>query len=321
VADAPFLLADIGGTNARFALSNGDGFTKYLKLPVEDFSAPEKAIEHYLATTGAAPRTAAIAVAGPVGGSRVALTNAPWVFDKASLKACFAFDRVIFENDFGVIAWGIPRLTANDRVQIGAGKAISGAAVAVLGPGTGLGVAGFLPSTAAPRILVTEGGHVTMAPANVEESELLGILRERHGHVSAERVLSGEGLENLYAAIVRMKGRAPEILDASVITQRAMEETCADCRQALGTFCAMLGTIAGNVALTMGARGGVYIAGGIVPRFAEFFSRSLFRERFLAKGRFRAYLEDVPTYLTTHPRPAFLGLMELCTTQQRQVRP
>jgi glucokinase len=311
MADA--LLADIGGTNARFALLRGEAVEAEVRFRVADFKDSDDAIRAYLDRIEAEgrPSVAAFAVAGSVERGAVRLTNSPWRMSEDALRTAFGFEAVHLVNDFGAIAWAVPRLGGSDLVRIGGGEAVAAAPVAVVGPGTGLGVAGYLPGNGAPRVLVTEGGHATMAPADEQESEVLTRLRRRFGHVSAERVLSGDGLVNLYEVLAEMDGLPAIARTAEEVTEGARTGVCRASIVALDMFCRMLGTFAGDVALVLGARGGVYLAGGILPRFAEHLERSGFRTRFESKGRFGAYLARVPTALIVHPDPAFLGLVSL----------
>ncbi|WP_281292012.1 glucokinase [Nitrospirillum amazonense] len=320
------LLADIGGTNARFALSESsetaphDAHAASISgvriLPCADYPSLEAAAEAYLAleAPGARPKQAAIALAGPVTGDRIRMTNLPWEFSIDGVRRSLSLDRLEVVNDFTAVALSIPALGANDRAQVGDGAPVADAPIAVLGPGSGLGVSSLIPrkrSNGQPgwTALATEGGHVTMAPVNDRESAILGVLRKQFDHVSAERVLSGPGLVNLYEAVCLADGKEPARLTAAQVTaagtQHAGDPACIE---ALETFCGMLGTVAGNLALSIGARGGVYIAGGIAPRILSFFTHSRFRKRFVEKGRMRDYLGPIPTYVVTHPLPAFLGL-------------
>jgi glucokinase len=312
-ASAPVVLADIGGTNARFALARDGEILHGAHLAVADYPGPREALDAFLAGTGPlpAPRRAALAVAGPVEGETARLTNSPWRVAAAELQSSFGFDQVILVNDFAAVAWAVPRLGAGDLVSIGAGHARAQAPVAVIGPGTGLGVAGLIQAESGPVVLVTEGGHVTMAPADEREADILASLRRRYGHVSAERVLSGDGLVNLFATLAELEGWDPASPTAAEITRRALAGADPRCAAALDAFCAMLGTVAGNLALTLGALGGVYIAGGVVPRFADYLAASKFRARFESKGRFRDYLAKIPTRVVSHSDPAFLGLAAL----------
>jgi glucokinase len=308
------LTGDIGGTNARFALARDGVYTQMTSFVGDEFPSLEAAIDFYLARlpAGERPSEAALAIAGPVGNDGITLTNHPWSFTKSGLKAHFGFDRLIVLNDFTANAVSVPYLTAGDLDQIGQGQAKPNAPVAVLGPGTGLGVSGLLYDTDGKFIAIEgEGGHVTMAPANQREADMIDILRGRFDHVSAERILSGIGLVNLYEALCALDGVPAVAYQPAQITDRATGETDLRCREVVEMFCAMLGTVAGNLAVTLGAQGGVYIAGGIVPRLGDRFRQSGFRQRFEAKGRFRAYMEAIPTYLIVHPDPAMVGLSRL----------
>ncbi len=244
-------------------------------------------------------------------GDEVRLTNARWRVAIRDLNAAFGFDPVILVNDFAAIAWAVPRLAAPDLVKIGGGRPVARAPAAVIGPGTGLGMAGIVSINGQRWVLETEGGHATMAAADDRESALLDRLRRRHGHVSVERVVSGGGLVNLYQALAEARGSPAPARTPAEITHEALAGSCPVSLEALNTFCAMLGTAAGNLALTLGARGGVFLAGGIVPRMVPFFAASAFRSRFEAKGRYRDYLTAIPTWVIVHPDPGFLGLLSL----------
>jgi glucokinase len=307
------LLADIGGTNARFALVSDGVIRSETHLEVSRYAEPAEALRDFLdrVRPDPMPTVAAFAVAGPVEGDRVELTNSEWTVSAEELHERFDFDRVVLINDFAAIAWAVPRLSNEDLVKIGGGEGDPRAPAAILGPGTGLGVAGLIPGKGGATVLVTEGGHATMSPADERDGEIIDRLRRRFGHVSAERVLSGEGMVNLYETISEIKGRPAIASTAAAITEHALSGGCPASVAALEVFCGMLGTVAGNLALTLGARGGVYIAGGIVPRFADFLANSSFRDRFEAKGRFSGYLAGTPTWVVVHPDPAFLGLVRL----------
>ena len=302
------LLADIGGTNARFALLDGGALTPPVNLPLDGFTGIAAAIAAYLGDR-TPPADAVLAVAGPVEGTAVRLTNRGWVVDGAAVQAALGLGRARVVNDFAALSWSLPSLTAADLHPLGGGAAVPGAPMAVLGPGTGLGVGAFLPPGHA---LVTEGGHASLAAHDAREAQVIEWLRARHnGHVSAERALSGQGLENLHAALAAADDVATGPLDAATITARGLAGECPVCRAALEMFCAMLGGVAGDLALLYGAQGGVYVAGGICPRFPDFLAASRFRERFEAKGRFRAWLAKVPAWLVVRHDAAMLGLAAL----------
>jgi glucokinase len=308
--DKRVLLADIGGTNARFAVLDGAELGPVAHIPAAGHAAFADALRTYLEIAGGRIDAAVLAVAGVVSGERCALTNNPWVVDAAELRAAFGFSRVRLINDFEAIAWALPHFPARDLVRIGGGDPAPDAPLAVLGPGTGLGVAAYLPQGGG-RVLNSEGGHATLAGSSPREDAVIAHLRQRFGHASAERALSGPGLENLYHAIAALDGVAVPARDAAAISKAARSGECPVCRAALDMFCAMLGDVAGNLALTFGARGGVYIAGGIVPRLNEELVRSAFRTRFDGKGRMRAYVEPIPVNVVMHQDPAFVGLKAL----------
>ncbi|WP_372398167.1 glucokinase [Azospirillum sp. HJ39] len=317
-AGSPILVADIGGTNARFGLIDGRQVRDTRVLRCADYASIDDAATAYLSAVGLAapgtpgrPRRGAFAVAGPVTGDHVAMTNLVWEFSTGRVRDALGLDRLAVINDFTAVALSVPRLAEEDRRQIGDGTPQPGAVVAVLGPGSGLGVSGLVPGAAGRwTALSGEGGHVTMAPVSDRESAVLGQLRKRFEHVSAERVLSGPGIVNLYEALSILDGREPAALDPARIADAALAGGDPHCVEAVEMFCAMLGTVAGNLALTLGARGGVYIAGGVVPKLGTFFTHSRFRKRFTEKGRMRDFLAPVPTYVVTHELPAFLGLAE-----------
>lgn len=314
VREAPLvLLADIGGTNARFALARAGAVEETRQFLVADHLGPLEAIRAFLAEIGprAKPRRAALAFAGPVKDGRAQLTNGNWRVSAPGLRRILNMDSVAIVNDCAATAWALSRLGSEDLAPLGGDTAERSAPAAVIGPGTGLGVAGFVPGRPRPTVIAGEGGHVTMAPADRRESALLEYLRGRFGHVSAERVLSGPGLENLYQAVAAVDGVTAPSRSAQAIIARALAGDSKISATALDSFCAMLGTMAGNLALTFGARGGIYICGGVVPRFAEFLSASKFRERFESKGRFATYLAPIPAFVVVHPDPAFLGLAAL----------
>ncbi len=308
------LIGDIGATNARFALVDDAGRVERIRaLACDDFPTIEDALAVYLAEDGlkVLPREAALAVASPVTSDTITLTNHPWSFTTSGLRRHFALDRLLVINDFTANALAMPHLKAEERVTVGGGAPVPDAPIGVLGPGSGLGVSGLIPTTAGWMALPSEGGHATMPPADERESAVLDRMRRRFDHVSAERVLSGPGLVNLYNTLAEIEGVPAAPFTPAQIADRHIGESDPVVRAALAMFCAMLGTVAGNLALTLGARGGIYIAGGIVPRLGPSFAESEFRRRFEAKGRFQPYLAAIPTYVVTHPIPAFLGLVAL----------
>ena len=307
---ATWLVGDVGATNARFGLVSPDGAILHSRIfACDDFAEIGLAIEAYLAMRGILPmpRRAALAIAAPITGDQIRMTNHPWSFSVAALRDRLGLERLVTINDFTAVALALPRLSAADRMTVGGGTAVEGRPIAVLGPGSGLGVSGLIPAGSNWVPLAGEGGHVTMAPANERESAVLGEMRRRFDHVSAERCVSGPGLVNLYNSLAALDSVPAAPYTAAQIADLEIAARDPLCREATAMFCAMLGTVAGNLALTLGAQGGVYIAGGIVPRLGARFADSLFRARFEAKGRMSAHLATVPSYVVTHPLPAFLG--------------
>jgi glucokinase len=307
------LIADIGGTNARFALLEGDEIVDEQVLACAQHPSLVAAIEHYLASVGATtgprrPAEASMAIAGPITGDHIRMTNHVWEFSAATTRRQLRLQRLIFLNDFTALAMAIRHLPPQDLEPIGGGRALPGAAIALLGPGTGLGVSGLIPAGDHWIPLQGEGGHVTLSVTNEREIAVLAQLRQRFSHVSAERVLSGPGLVNLYDALCALEGVPPEEVTPRAITERALAGTCKLCLETVSMFCGLLGTMAGNLVLTIGAVGGLYIGGGIVPQLGAFFATSSFRDRFEDKGRYADYLGAVPVYVIRTQLPAFIGL-------------
>jgi glucokinase len=304
------LVGDIGATNARFALVQPDGTVSSARVyELNEHASLYDAIEAFLSEEAppARPVQAVLAWASPITGDQVTLTNHPWTFSITALRQQLRLTRLRVVNDFAANAAAIPYLGESDRIQIGGGAPEDGAPIGIIGPGTGLGVSALARSGENAMMIAGEGGHVTMSPATAQESAILDLMRTRFDHVSAERVLSGSGLVNLYNTLCELSGTPATSYTADQITSPRIWDDDPRTREATAIFCAMLGTVAGNLALTIGARGGIYIAGGIVPRIAAFFAQSEFRSRFEAKGRMRGYLAEIPTYLIVRPLPALLG--------------
>lgn len=319
----PWLVADIGGTNARFGwLAPGaERVAHVATLAGTNYSGPAAAARAYLADLAAklgdafeAPRAAAFAVATAVGSDLVTFTNSGWAFSCQATRRELALDELILLNDFEALALSLPRLKGEQLRPIGrlSYPAASGA-LAVIGPGTGLGVAGIVPTARGWVAVPGEGGHASLSPADDFESAVLAAVRRHHDHVSAERLLSGIGLPVLHQAVAAVLGQSlglksgAEVLTAEEIVERGLARQDAACERTLDSFCALLGSFAGNVALLLGARGGVFIGGGIVPRLGERFFESRFRDRFEAKGRFQDYLRAIPTSLITDTLVALTG--------------
>lgn len=315
----PRLLADIGGTNARFALEIAPGELRAITvLACEHYPGIHDAITAFLQSPQVvelglpAVHHASLAIANPVDGDMVKMTNHHWSFSIRALQAQLGWDTLVVVNDFTALAMALPSLGPQQRLKVGKGTPVMNRPIGLLGPGTGLGVSGIIRAGEHWVPLHSEGGHVSFSPADEREVFLLRYLWREFEHVSAERLVSGRGLEMIYLGLAERNGvqlAAP--LAAAEISAQALDGSCVLCLEAVECFCAMLGTVAGNLAVTLGALGGIYIGGGIIPRLGDLFERSPFRARFEAKGRFVEYLSQIPTYLITAEHPAFYGASAL----------
>jgi glucokinase len=304
------LLADIGGTNARFALLDSGEIGPVEHTKVSDHATVADAIAAFLTRHAARDKTTAAILdfAGPIENNRAALTNSSWTIDAGEIQKIFGFKAVHLLNDFEALAWALPALGPADLFSTGQQRSIDGAPMLVVGPGTGFGVSCLVPRGGASFAIVTEAGHATLPAGSEREARVIDHLRRRLGHVSIERALSGSGLENLYKALAAVDGVEAPDRDAASITKAALDGSCAVSRAALDLFCSLLGAVCGNLALTFGARGGVYVAGGIVPRFVDHLARTDFRKRFEGKGRFESYLREIPIHIVVKADASFVGL-------------
>jgi glucokinase len=310
----PRLLADVGGTNARFALELAPGKIDLIQvLPGDGYPTLAAALRAYLAAPQVAAayqgkiRHAAIAIANPVDSDVVRMTNHHWEFSIEAMRTECGFDTMLVVNDFYALARALPLLAPAEREQVGAGAVRAGSPIGLVGAGTGLGVSGLIPSQQGWIALRSEGGHVTFSPSDESELAILQFAWREFDHVSAERLVSGAGVELIYRALAERAGAPVKALSAAEISSRALSGEPL-CDQAIEAFCGMLGTVAGNLAITLGAQGGVYIGGGIAPRLGRRFAASSFRARFENKGRFAPYLAQVPTFVITAQYPAFIGV-------------
>ncbi len=310
------LLADIGGTNARFALADADAGSPLLldsvrTYPVAEFPSLADAAKHYLEQTGARAKRGAFAVAGRIDGDEARITNHPWVISKSRTAQALNFDALQLVNDFAAQAMAIALLQREDVAPVG-GVEWSPAprdenrTYAVLGPGTGLGVGGLLIRDGKAYPLQTEGGHVSFPPGTPEELAILDKLSAQFGRVSNERLICGPGLVNIHRALSEIAGVDPGLLEPKDITLRAGEGD-ALCQRALDVFCAVFGAISGDLVLTLGAWDGVFLTGGLVPKLLEKLQNSGFRQRFENKGRFAPTMARIPTLAILHPQPGLLG--------------
>ena len=321
------LVGDIGGTNARFALldeNNEPVLTNTFRT--DDFPSLKGAVQTYLSEQKVEKlASAAIAVATPVVGDSVKLTNNHWSFSIDSIRKDLKIDTLHVVNDFTALALSVPHLPESELIKIGGGAVQKNHAKAIIGPGTGLGVSGLVPCEKHWVPLQGEGGHVSLGVRTTREFAVYERLMHQFRHVSAERFLSGPGLVNIVTALRELDGLAAFEYSPADVTRWGMaayeaqqdgetyeplpEHAC--CEEALKIFCQLLGSCAGNLVLTLGAEGGVYIGGGIVPRLGNFFIESDFRREFEAKGRMQAYLQKIPSFVIQSEYPALIGAAQL----------
>lgn len=307
------LIADIGGTNARFALfSAARSVHSQIVLACADHADITAAIQCYLALVGHPKiKQAALAIANPITGDWVEMTNHQWAFSINETCQTLGFDEMIFKNDFTALAMSIPLLLSQDLQQIGGiAPSNKGSSIAVIGPGTGLGVSGLLQRGEHWVPIEGEGGHVSISPANARECDILAVCWAQFPHVSAERLVSGMGLQNLYQAICQLENVEAQALVPAEISALGLSESDPYCAEALAIFCGLLGSVAGDLVLTLGAFRGIYIGGGIVPKLGGYFETSDFRKRFEAKGRFQKHLEQVPAFVIHTKNPALFGISQ-----------
>ncbi len=316
------LVGDIGGTNARFALVELEDGASRLHTPksyrCQDYPSLQAAIEAYLATLDSAlkPGAVCVAVAGPVTDGVAAFTNLPWTVSEADLRQA-GFKRARVINDYEALAFGAPALTENDVHPIGKVAAPApGHTMAVMGAGTGFGVSSLCRRQDGEVVAAGEGGHISFAPVDELEVEVLRRLAVRFGRVSIERILSGPGLLNLYQALADISDREPTCTSPADVTASALAGDDL-ARHAVDRFCAIFGAVAGDFALSYGAKGGVFLAGGIAPQLIEALDGGAFRRAFEAKGRLQPYLASIPTYVVTHPYLALVGAARALHTCKR----
>ena len=310
------LTVDLGGTHIRFRLlEDGVRHAAVQVLETRAVGSFEDAVEQWRERTGVRERLDAIgiAAAGPVAGGRVRMTNLDWHLDARAIERDCNVRRCLLVNDVAAVAWALPLLDGGSLRTLAAGSPCDRAAMAVLAPGTGLGVSGLVATESGGFAAIEgEGGHRTLAAQNPREWEIVAALAERFGHASAERALSGPGIEAIRKALESIDGgRHGADRSAAGIARAAFAGTDPVAAETIATFTGFLGSVAGDLALTLGARGGVYVAGGIVPGWGERFDARRFLERFHAKGRFRPYLSAIPVHVVTHPHPGLVGVEHL----------
>jgi len=304
------LVADIGATNTRCALLDDKGkLVAVERFANHEYDSVESVLERYLENRRNTdrPSRAAIGIAAPISGDEIAMTNREWRFSQKKLAARLGLTRLVVINDFAAVAWSLNGLASDDLYAVGAGAAVARAPRVVLGPGSGLGVAMLVPFEASWSVVAGEGGNVVSAPMTATECIVVDALRDASGYCAAETLISGPGLVRILDVLAEQAGiEPPTLTPAGISAAAARGDPLA--RRAQAIFFGMLGSFASDLALTAGARGGVYIAGGIIPRLRKAFTASSFRERFVGKGAHRRYLESIPTYVITAEEPALLGL-------------
>lgn len=309
------LVADIGGTNARFALAEpndaGIALHEVRRFRAEDFKTLREAADAYLETVSAKPKTACFAVAAPIEGDDVAFTNSSWSFNTQTMQAGMAFEHFAVFNDFAALAAGVAIVPKDFFVQVRPGAPEDGAPKLVIGPGTGLGQALLVPCGQGDRIIATQGGHVSFAPRTDLEIQVLQFMTREHQHVSVEELLCGRGLINIYRALCHIAGTAPLPIQANEITDTARTEEHSIAADAAAFFCNLLGAVTGDAALSSGTRGGIYLAGGILPKIKDIFLSSDFESNFLSKGRMTSYLKPVPITMIVKEGTALYGAARL----------
>ena len=304
------VIADIGGTNMRVAIAENSGEISGIKIyACADYAGLAEVLTNFIECHQLHDKeiSACLAIACPVEKDLIVMTNLPWQFSQQALKAELKLSELVLINDFTAIAHAIPKLSAQQKVQIGHGEIVPNKPISICGAGTGLGVANLVSINDGWLSLSGEGGHVDFAPVDQQEIEILNFLQTKYARVSYEQLLSGLGLEQIYQALSFIKEGSALELSAKEITTNALANSCDLCEEALAQFCRVLGSFAGNLALTLGSFGGVYIAGGIVPRFIDYFKSSDFRTRFEAKGRMSVFNQPMATFVVTEEQPGLIG--------------
>ena len=303
------VVADVGGTNIRLAvceLETGE-LTQVKEFPCAQFDGLELAIRQYFDTLCEQVSDLCVGIACPVDNEQVVMTNLSWSFSKQALKKSLQLNSLHLINDYTAISLAVPFLNEQEKIKIGGGEPVIDGVTAVFGPGTGLGVSHIIKQDNKWISLDGEGGHCSFTVNTREQADILFVLQEKFGHVSAERILSGQGLVNIYESLCQLAKQPIKLTQPKDVSEAGLSGHCEIARRSLDVFCQVMGGFAGNLALNLACTGGVYIAGGIVPRFADFFAASEFRYYFEDKGRFKGYLSTIPTYLITNDNPGLLG--------------
>ncbi len=313
------LIADVGGTNIRLALLDGNNQYDVECFKCNDFESLEAVVAHYLDDKEQVTVSdACFGVAGPVHGEVFTMTNLGWTFSAQSLKAKIGFDNVYFINDYTAISMSIPLLTHSDLSVIHPAKSEEAAPRIICGPGTGLGVAQLIKVGDFYECISGEGGHGEFAPNNLRQLKVLEALMVKFEHVSAERLLSGQGIVNIYQSLAAIENIEPQQFDASQISARYINGSDPLCIEAMELFCDVLAQFLGNMVLNSGAFGGVYIAGGILPRIIDYIDTERFISAYSKKGRFKNYVLNAPIYLITQEQPGLIGACVYLNQEKRK---
>ena len=310
-----FLIVDIGGTNFRVAWLKENLLTNIQSFSCRDYSGPLPILKDYIEKLGLKNISVCMAVASPSTGDLITMTNVSWEFSQREIKDSLGLNRIFVINDFHAMSMSVINFDDQDKVKIGDGEPQADKAMVICGPGTGMGLGHLIPHKNEWLAVPGEGGHADLVINSELEAQIWQTLHKKHPHVFVELILSGPGLETLYQCLCQIKGITPQTYSAADISSKAVANECDTCVLTLNTFCEMLGSYCGSLALNAGAMGGVYITGGMIPRFINFFKTSKFRERFEAKGTYQFYMNPIPTYVVTNKIPGLIGAAEYLRSQ------
>lgn len=320
VKNGPRFVADVGGTNIRLALIENGRIAKIEKYLCANFESIDKAIAHFQQRSIEGQfTTGCIAIACPVNDDLVKMTNHTWAFSQQALQKTLGLDSLFVINDFTAVAHSLPTLNHNQVVQIGSGSAKENGNIAVFGPGTGLGVEHLTYTSSGWQTLDGEGGHVDFAPTDETDIIVWQYLHDKFGRASAEEVMSGRGIVNIYNALCKHSGVNPSLTEPSAVTKAGLENSDPNAVLAITQFCKVMGSFAGNLALNLCTTGGVFIGGGVTSHLGEFFINSEFRQRFEAKGDFSHYVKNIPTYIINEPDHGLLGALAFLNQQTQRI--
>ncbi|MBO1256221.1 glucokinase [Alteromonas sp. 5E99-2] len=313
-------VADVGGTNIRLATVVNGEITDILKMLCNEHPTIEAAIKYYFSLHPEKNFTSGcIGIACPVNQDQVTMTNHSWAFSKKALQETLSLEHLSVINDFTAVAYSLPLLKGEQLLQVGEGQPIEGANIAVLGPGTGLGVEHLTAVESGWKTLDGEGGHVDFAPTNEDEIDVWRYVSARKGRTSTEDVLSGQGLTNIYNALNEKASLGLQKRSPAQITTAALDGSCDTCLKTLSIFCRVMGAFAGNIAANLATHGGVFIGGGIASRFTDFIQKSEFRTCFEAKGCVAEYIRHIPTYIILEPDHGLIGAYAFLNQQLASV--